>query len=230
MYRATTSSRAFAEAGDGDAGAGADLGSDGADSTLALRSCETWWPDWMSGSGTLPVSSVCDTVVMAARNGMCRFAVCDWFSERRIVRANRAMVTGAVAGCCSDHSSRNREVWRSCRGLRTLTELARRNLGGEWVGLDIFLRPSSLRQSPQAQECLHPINPHSNRAGAHPSTPCLRTSIVCPSEPRARHTGVRTLRNEFGRLISRSGALDQAAWKEAGSRRARSEAYCQRGS
>lgn len=227
MYRATTSSRAFGEAGDGAAGDGADCGNEGAASTLALRSCETCWPDWMSGSGTLPVSSVCDTVVRPARRGSCRGAVGGCSRERRIVRAKSAMVEGAMAGCWADlsssflvvSSSRNGEVWRSDRDQGTLVGAPK-----SWrrSGLDIFRRLSAQFPQAQAQE-VPPFTPRKTRAGARTLSPCLRTSIVrFPTQ--LRH--ILSQRRSAAGLTRYSGTLDQAAWKAAGPRRARSQTHC----
>lgn len=91
----TTSSRAFG--GGADPGVGADCGSEVADSTLALRSSEVCWPEWMSGSGTFPVSRVCDTVVMLARIGNWIGAFRDRDRQQRVVRANSAIATVAMA-------------------------------------------------------------------------------------------------------------------------------------
>lgn len=89
----------FLECGEGlrtaEGGVGAGSGTDGVALILSLRACETCWPDWMSGSGTLPASRLCDTVVMLARKGS-RAAVdkAEGVSsnDRRIVRAKRAIV------------------------------------------------------------------------------------------------------------------------------------------
>jgi hypothetical protein len=70
MCDETTSSRACGEGlalaftGDGALG-----GICGVDWTLSLRSWDTCCPERMRGSGTLPVSRVCDTVVICARKG-----------------------------------------------------------------------------------------------------------------------------------------------------------------
>ena len=111
----TTSFRAFG--GLEEAGLGADGGNEGVDSTLALRSSEMCWPDWMSGSGTLPVSRVCDTVVMPARRGGCIVAFCDWSKERRIVRANSAMVTVAMADAVLFSISKDSRSLADMQGL-----------------------------------------------------------------------------------------------------------------
>lgn len=85
----------------GAAGSGAFCGSFCGAATLSLRSWDICWPDRMSGSGTLPVSRVCDTVVMLARSGR-RYvgAIADLDSKRalRADRASRAIVVCRAIG------------------------------------------------------------------------------------------------------------------------------------
>jgi hypothetical protein len=98
MCVATTFSIACGEERlEGFAGAGAACGSCGGACTFSLRASETCWPDRIRGSGTLPVSSVCDTVVMGERRGRRYVGGNGVRDSRSVLRAERA--SKAMAGC-----------------------------------------------------------------------------------------------------------------------------------
>lgn len=64
------SSRACADGfGVGDEGGGAFCDRLSVFLTFSFNSLEIWCPDWIKGSDTLPVSRLCDTVVILARKG-----------------------------------------------------------------------------------------------------------------------------------------------------------------
>jgi hypothetical protein len=62
-------------------------------------SCGMRWADWMSGSGTLDVSSVCDTVVIWARRGRRKVGGSVHLDSRSALRAERASRAIVVVGC-----------------------------------------------------------------------------------------------------------------------------------
>jgi hypothetical protein len=114
-------------------------------STLRARSCEVCWPDWMSESGTLPVSSVCDTVVILARKGKRKVGgSAERVSkrDRRSVWPNSAMVMCAMAVMLPPVLAPMKFTAR--RALATKKALAARtlrNLGMDFSTTKICLYP-----------------------------------------------------------------------------------------
>jgi hypothetical protein len=91
MFDETRSCRACGEGlRSEDAGCGACDGICGADCTFARRSGEMCCPLWSSGSATLEVSRVWETVVMRARRGRRNVGGSDDRVSRRAFRAERA--------------------------------------------------------------------------------------------------------------------------------------------
>lgn len=90
MWVETTSLRACGAAFVCAAEAGLACDICGGDWTLSLRSWEVRWPDWINGPVTLPVSRVCDTVVICARRGSEIVAGLIDRDSRSVLRAERA--------------------------------------------------------------------------------------------------------------------------------------------
>lgn len=64
---------------------------------LPFMASDIRWPDWMSGSGTLPVSSECETVVMRARKGRRNVGGSVLRASRRVRRMVGANIVIDVA-------------------------------------------------------------------------------------------------------------------------------------
>ena len=108
MWVETTSLRACGAAFVCAAEAGLACGICGGDWTLSLRSWEVRWPDWINGPVTLPVSRVCDTVVICARRGSEIVVGLIDRDSRSVLRAECA--SDAMLVICNDTCG---TFWRS---------------------------------------------------------------------------------------------------------------------
>ena len=126
------------------------------DCTFSFRSCEMCCPDRIMGSGTLPVSSVCDTVVMWARRGRRNVggnADRDSRMHCRAERANSAIVMFAMLD------------WL----LRHFFAAELRSKSGMHAKAALRWNFRNAKSSPQHQPPL--------RSEDIQKSPCLRTSI-----------------------------------------------------
>jgi len=142
-------------------------GLEGGVSSFCLSSEEMCCPDWMSGSGTLPASRVCETVVMWARKG--RMNVCGSVegasrSERRAVRARKAMVDGAMRGfLLVDDSAGDAMKFGRCNGVSAQARTC--EIAKSWRGRISISPPTSPHLSEQ---------PSTHQRGKPPT--CLKMS------------------------------------------------------